>query len=301
MSHPYVPPSSEEPVNEPTSQPSAGGPPYAEQAYDPYQSGSWNPPGYSQHPPAPESYPNQGYGQAPDGQDPYVAPGQPAYGQEPHGQGGYDQAAYGQEPYGQGGYDQATYGQAAHGQNPYGQPGYGQQPNGYVPQPYGYGVPVPVRSDYAHWGRRVGAYLIDFIPAYIAGIVFYVGYGIAIAGIASTGSTDLSAGAVPMIIGGVLYIAALGWQIYNRWIIAGRTGQSLGKRVLKISLISEATNGPIGPLNAFLRDLVHILDGFAYVGFLWPLWDEKRQTFADKLMTTAVVEAPTNGQALTNS
>lgn len=290
MSHPYVPPSSEGPANEPTSQPSAGGPPSAEQPYDSSPSGGWNPPTYGQQPPtsgssaadhqpgaayggqpAPQSYPNPGYGQSPYGQDPYAAPAQPAYGQ-----GGYDQSGY--------------------GQNPYGQPGYAQQPNGYAPQPYGYPGPAPIRSDYAHWGKRVGAYLIDFIPTYIAIIVFYVGYGIAIAGMTSTGSPDLSAGAVPMIIGGVIYLAALGWQIYNRWITAGRTGQSLGKRVLKISLVSEATNAPIGPLNAFLRDLVHILDGFAYVGFLWPLWDERRQTFADKLMKTAVVEAPTGTQ-----
>ncbi len=55
-------------------------------------------------------------------------------------------------------------------------------------------------------------------------------------------------------------------------------------------LIGEPTGQPIGPLNAFLRDLVHILDGIAYIGYLWPLWDEKRQTFADKLMKTVVID-----------
>ena len=95
-----------------------------------------------------------------------------------------------------------------------------------------------------------------------------------------------------MAIGSVLLLAALGWQIYNRWIVAGRTGQSLGKRVLKIKLVAEATGQPIGALNAFLRDLLHILDGIAYIGYLWPLWDEKRQTFADKLMKTVVPDVP---------
>jgi len=37
---------------------------------------------------------------------------------------------------------------------------------------------------------------------------------------------------------------------------------------------------------------VHSLDSFAYVGFLWPLWDDKRQTFSDKLMKTIVIDAP---------
>ena len=86
-----------------------------------------------------------------------------------------------------------------------------------------------------------------------------------------------------MAIGGVLYLGALGWTIYNRWIRAGRTGQSWGKRLTKITLVNESTSQPIGAFNAFLRDLVHILDGFAYVGYLWLLWDEKKQTFADKL------------------
>ncbi|BAK35151.1 hypothetical protein MLP_21370 [Microlunatus phosphovorus NM-1] len=35
----------------------------------------------------------------------------------------------------------------------------------------------------------------------------------------------------------------------------------------------------IGPLNAFLRDLLHILDGAVYIGYLWPLWHPRRQTF----------------------
>ncbi|MDX2359147.1 RDD family protein, partial [Dietzia sp. PP-33] len=61
---------------------------------------------------------------------------------------------------------------------------------------------------------------------------------------------------------------------------------------LKIKLVGDPTGAPIGPLNAFLRDIVHIVDGLAYIGYLWPLWDEKRQTFADKLMGTIVVDAP---------
>ena len=35
--------------------------------------------------------------------------------------------------------------------------------------------PVPVYP-YARWGRRVGAYLIDFAPAYVAMIPFWIGY-----------------------------------------------------------------------------------------------------------------------------
>ena len=73
------------------------------------------------------------------------------------------------------------------------------------------------------------------------------------------------------------------------WMIAGKTGQSLGKRLTKIGLIGEETNAPMGTKNAFIRDLVHILDALTVVGYLWPLWDDKKQTFADKIMKTIVV------------
>src|SRR5205814_3848157 len=87
-------------------------------------------------------------------------------------------------------------------------------------------------------------------------------------------------------------LAGIGWSVYNRWMQGGNTGQSLGKRVVGIKLVSEQTGQPIGPMNAFLRDLAHIADGAAcYIGFLWPLWDEKSQTFADKILTTVVLNA----------
>ena len=43
---------------------------------------------------------------------------------------------------------------------------------------------------------------------------------------------------------------------------------------------------------AFLRDLAHLLEGICFVGDLFPLWDQRRQTFADKIMTTVVTTDP---------
>ena len=213
-----------------------------------------------------------------------AAPGPPVYGPVPTGySGGHATAppAYGPPP----GYPTA--------------PGY--PPGSGYPSGPAYGVPpapgfaVPLRTDYASWGKRVGAMLIDQLPSYVGLIVFYVGYALWLlrfSASASTGTRDLAGGVLPMIIGAAIMLAGLGWTIYNRWLVAGRTGQSLGKRVTRIRLVSELTDAPIGPGNAFVRDLVHILDGMAYVGYLWPLWDDKRQTFADKIVRTVVVTAP---------
>jgi uncharacterized RDD family membrane protein YckC len=168
------------------------------------------------------------------------------------------------------------------------QQGYGQ------PMPYAMGsVRPPLRNDYARWGRRVASGLVDQAPSIVGSIVFNIGYFYWLIAVVRSGATpDFTAGLVPMIVGGALILIGFGWTIYNRWVVAGRTGQSLGRRLTKIILISEETGLPIGGVNAFLRDLVHILDGFAYVGYLWPLWDERRQTFADKIMRTVVVTLP---------
>ena len=44
---------------------------------------------------------------------------------------------------------------------------------------------------------------------------------------------------------------------------------------------------------SFVRQLAHVLDGLpCYLGYLWPLWDAKRQTFADKVIGTYVIDQP---------
>jgi uncharacterized RDD family membrane protein YckC len=59
-------------------------------------------------------------------------------------------------------------------------------------------------------------------------------------------------------------------------------------------LLGEESNAPIGPGNACIRDLVHLLDALTVAGYLWPLWDDRRQTFADKIMKTIVVTEAMN-------
>jgi len=175
--------------------------------------------------------------------------------------------------------------------------------SGYAPTSYPgpvWAPPTPVYP-YAVWIRRVGAYLIDFAPFYVAMIPFYIGYGMLYARLIRYSATlptnpdatppDLTG--TPLVVMGVglvLVLAAVGWQWYNRWLTAGRTGQSMGKRALNTKLVAEINGQPIGAVNAFLRDLLHTLDAIAYVGFLWPLWDTKRQTFADMIMKTVVAD-----------
>jgi uncharacterized RDD family membrane protein YckC len=116
------------------------------------------------------------------------------------------------------------------------------------------------------------------------------GLGAAGSLIATASSTNGRMSLGGALIYGLLGLVSLGLTIYNRWILGGRTGQTWGRRTLNIRMVSEQTGQPIGAGMAFLRDLCHILDSLScYIGWLWPLWDAKRQTFADKIMKTVVV------------
>jgi uncharacterized RDD family membrane protein YckC len=106
------------------------------------------------------------------------------------------------------------------------------------------------------------------------------------------GTTSLTGGSInsgALVIAILFYLGSFGITIFNRWIRQGRTGQSWGKQIMKLRLLSEETGQPIGGGSAFVRDIAHLLDTLpCYIGLLWPLWDQKKQTFADKVMKTIV-------------
>jgi hypothetical protein len=60
--------------------------------------------------------------------------------------------------------------------------------------------------------------------------------------------------------------------------------------VAGVKVVGEDTGEVIDPGPALLRLLCHFVDSFLfYVGWLFPLWDPKRPTLADKIMRTVVV------------
>jgi len=172
-----------------------------------------------------------------------------------------------------------------------------QLPVGYRPPPEHFRTSP--RGDYASWSKRVRARLIDQLPTYLGLIIFYSGYLVLLIrlGLTRESTPNVEGAAVTMIIGLSVMVASILWVAYNRWLTAGKTGQSLGKRVTTIKLVGMETDAPISPRNAFIRDLVHILDALTLVGYLWPLWDDKRQTFADQIMKTIVINEALDGPA----
>ncbi|MFW3114965.1 hypothetical protein MHAE_14500 [Mycobacterium haemophilum DSM 44634] len=83
------------------------------------------------------------------------------------------------------------------------------------------------------------------------------------------------------------WLVAMAYLVWNYGYRQGTTGSSIGKTVMKFKVVSETTGQPIGFGMSVVRQLAHFVDAIiCYIGFLFPLWDAKRQTLADKIMTT---------------
>ncbi|MBF6331051.1 RDD family protein [Nocardia transvalensis] len=233
--------------------------------------GYGTPPGYGAGQPVYGTAPNYGAGQPGYGTPPGYGPGQPGFGAPPPGYGA-PQPGYGAPPPG------AGYGYPAG-------PGY---------QPYGYGPP------YASWPARVGGAVVDALIVGVPAAIFY-SIGIAVGSTSVTCTADegpysysqtcsggLSGVGVALIaVGGLIALVGGLYLLF----LEGRTGQTPGKKVVGIRLVREADGQPLGFGMALVRRICHILDTVpCYLGWLWPLWDDKRQTFADKILNTIVVK-----------
>lgn len=74
----------------------------------------------------------------------------------------------------------------------------------------------------------------------------------------------------------------------NRWLLPKVTGFSVGRALFGIAVVHR-DGSPVGPWRLLVRDFAHLLDTLAlFVGWLWPLWDSRRRTFADLLVRTEV-------------
>jgi uncharacterized RDD family membrane protein YckC len=156
---------------------------------------------------------------------------------------------------------------------------------------------------YTPWATRLCAFLIDAVPAVIVFVIGsivgevaadcavvrpgapHVGYcGWAVSG---HGNVHLL---LTLGLAFALWLATLAYVVWNFGYRQGKTGSSIGKSVLKFKVVSEKTWQPIGFGLSLVRQLMHWGDQMAcYIGFLWPLWDNKRQTFADMIMSTVCV------------
>lgn len=169
-------------------------------------------------------------------------------------------------------------------------PGY---PPGYLRQPQ-------VGGERANFGVRLGSWLLDSLLYGLLSLVFVIPGVVLIALAFQDCVTDdegnvfcppgepnggTIAGGIALIVVGVLFVMFL----YVRAL--GKTGQTWGCKIVNIKVIDERTGAPIGFGRALGRALFasFISANVFYLGYLWMLWDDKQQTWQDKVVNTVVV------------
>jgi uncharacterized RDD family membrane protein YckC len=220
-------------------------------------------------------------GERPTGAFPPGTPYPPPYGYPPYGTP-YPPSPYGYPPYG----------------TPY-PPPYGYPPYGFAPPPPIYfdsvlGLPL------APWWKRLLAYLVDgfviyaFAEAVYALTVFIGTIGWAANPTAGAGHAVSAAGVAAFIVTiGTVVLVVPG--IYNGIGDGMYRGQTLGKMALGIAVRDARSATLIGFWRGVGRYYFNVLlTVFLYVPFLIgnlaPLWDARRQSWADHVAHSVVVE-----------
>lgn len=136
---------------------------------------------------------------------------------------------------------------------------------------------VPERPT-ASWLARAGAFSVDVL------------LGLAV--IATMALLTLSApqrGWLWWVLTGAAAVVFLAMAV-NRLALPAIIGWSLGRALFGIA-VRRPDGAPVGITRLALRDLAHLLDTAAlFIGWLWPLWDRRRRTFADLLLRTEVLK-----------
>jgi uncharacterized RDD family membrane protein YckC len=155
------------------------------------------------------------------------------------------------------------------------------------------------------FGSRLGGYLLDGLLYGLLALLF-VGPAFALGVAAFDGCTSVTRGDTTELIcppgepdgallGGAIALGIIGYLIvafiYIRAL--GRTGQTWGRKIVGIKVVGTATGQPIGFGRALGRMLFagFISAQVCYLGYLWMLWDSKKQTWHDKVVSSSVVKA----------
>jgi len=127
---------------------------------------------------------------------------------------------------------------------------------------------------YPSWAARAGAFAIDVLPAVAV-----------ITTMALLAITTPQWGPLWWVFTVTAVLAFLA-MVVNRWVLPPLTGWTLGRAVFGIRIVTSG-DAPAGTARLVLRDVAHLLDTISlFIGWLWPLWDSRKRTFADLLLRT---------------
>ncbi|CQD08554.1 RDD family protein [Mycobacterium europaeum] len=131
------------------------------------------------------------------------------------------------------------------------------------------------RNPLVPWHVRAGALAVDVLPgAAVVVAMALVGFTVPVQGVWWWLCVSVGGAAILLVL-------------VNRSLLPAVTGWSVGRALFGVT-VARRDGAPIGPWALLLRDLAHLLDTVSVVGWLWPLWDSGRRTFADMLLRTEV-------------
>lgn len=196
-------------------------------------------------------------------------------------------------------------------------PGPGAPPPGYSSTYGGYGTygAAPASfGEYAGFWSRFGAKVIDGVILGAASLAAFAPAGIAVAAgprrftecsVDDTGAITIgeeinaicevpTGGTIAAaVLLGLVALVPLIWLYVYYFRREGRTGFTWGRKAVGIRVVDANTAGPIGGGRAFGRYLFAsvISSNICLLGYLWALWDPRKQTWHDKVASSVVVKA----------
>ncbi len=159
------------------------------------------------------------------------------------------------------------------------------------------GEPQPERP-LADQATRLVARIIDGLLTAVVIIPLLLGlFYLALADVFAAGPVSASrademiAVRLPLVFVAWL-VLGYGLQLAYESIMLSRSGQTIGKKVMKIRVVRLADNHPPSAGQAALRTLAYLVLSGIYIDALWCLWDKPwRQCLHDKVVSTIVVRA----------
>ncbi len=162
----------------------------------------------------------------------------------------------------------------------------------------GYPSPVPSHVRYANFGQRFGALLIDGIIMVLLAVPFALAVvpfwetewqDCTINGRSARCNNPVDKTIIAMLVlGGLWYLSILLYQLY----FVATSGQTPGRKALNIKVVGLRTGLPIGWGRTLGRFLMasFVSGNVCWLGYLWHLWDDQKQTWHDKVADSIVIQ-----------
>jgi len=126
---------------------------------------------------------------------------------------------------------------------------------------------------YAGWWARVGAWVVDAL----------------LIGVASTMISSML-GSSGTAAASVVVLAVAGGSAAYYIVLTANGKRTIGRKVLGIAVVRDG-GGDLTYGQSGLRLLTTTVSWLTFLlGILWPLWDDKHQTFHDKIALTVVIK-----------